>query len=183
MYLTEDEGARRLGSPDNLSNVVVEYRKRSGRPAGSTRLSPAAREIVAQAARVLPPIEVAEAFGICRRTASNLSRGISSNSSLGRQVVNEDLKESVEKVEEDKAKLISGKALDILMATLDSVDPSKIKSQVSKVRAAKDLAIIHEKMNGNGPGAGLTKVLIYTPRQRDIKEFDIIDIPAQVVNR
>lgn len=183
MYLTEDEGRRRLNSSENLSNVVVEIRKRTGRPAGSPRLSPAAREIVAQAARVLPPIQVAEAFGLNRRTASNLARGVSSNSSLGRQVVNEDLKNSVENFVEDRTKAISGKALDILMATLEGVDPTKIKSQVSKVRAAKDLAAIHEKMQGKGPEGGLTKVLIYAPRQRDMKEFDVIDIPAQVVNR
>lgn len=181
MYLSEDEGRERLAHPDNLSNVVVEIRQRAGRPAGSTRLSPAAREIVAQAARVLPPIEVAHAFGITRRTASNLSRGVSSNSSKGRQVVNEDLKEAVDKVEEDRTKAISGKALDILMATLGDVDPSKIKSQQTKVKVAKDLAIIHEKMNGTGPQAGLTKVLIYAPRQKDLKDYDIIDVPSMVV--
>lgn len=181
MYLSEDEGRERLAHPDNLSNVVVEIRQRAGRPAGSTRLSPAAREIVAQAARVLPPIEVAEAFGITRRTASNLSRGITSNVSHGRQEVNEDLKEVVEKAEEDKTKAISGKALDILMATLGDVDTSKIKSQATKVKVAKDLALIHEKMAGTGPQGGLTKVLIYAPRQREMKEFDVIDVPSVVV--
>jgi hypothetical protein len=183
MYISEDEGRDRLANPANLANVVVEIRKRSGRPAGSTRLSPAAREIVAQAARVLPPIEVAQVFGICRRTASNLSRGVTSNSSLGRQVVNEDLKDVVEKAETSRQKAISGKALDILLATLEGVDPTKVKSQVSRVKMAKDLATIHEKMQEKGPLDGLTKVLIYSPRQRSMKDFDVIDIPAQVVNR
>lgn len=183
VYLSEDEGRERLAHPDNLSNVVVEIRKRTGRPAGSPRLSPAAREIVAQASRVLPPIEVAEAFGITRRTASNLSRGVTSNSSLGRQVVDVDLKSSVEKFEEDRTKAISSKALDILMATLGDVDPSKVKSQATKVKIAKDLAVIHEKMNGNGPQSGLTRVLIYAPKQREMKDYDVIDIPSQVVNR
>jgi len=183
MYLSNDDSEARLSSPVNLSNVVVEYKRRTGRPTGSPRLSPAAREIVAQAARVLPPIHVAEAFGLNRRTVSNLSRGVSSNSSLGRQVINEGLKEGLDKVEEDRAKTISGKALDILMATLSDVDTSKIRSQSTKVKVAKDLAIIHEKMSGKGPQAGLTRVLIYAPRQRDMKEFDVIDVPAQVVSR
>lgn len=183
MYLSEDEAQERVASSVNLSNVVVEYKRRTGRPTGSVRLSPAAREIVAQAARVLPPLDVAAAFNLNRRTVSNLSRGVTSNSSLGRQVVNEELKEGLDRVAEDRAKSISGKALDILMATLEDVDTSKIRSQSTKVKVAKDLAIIHEKMNGKGPQDGLTKVLIYAPRQRDIKEFDVLDIPAQVVNR
>lgn len=178
MYLTEDEGRERLAHPGNLVNAVVEFRRRTGRPAGAPRLSPAARQIVAQAARVLPPIEVAEAFGITRRTASNLSRGVTSNSSKGRQVVNEELKENLDKNAADRTAAISEKALDILVATLEGVDPSKVKSQTSKVRIAKDLATIHEKMSGGGKDAGLTKVLIYAPRQKDMKEFDVLDISA-----
>lgn len=181
MYLTEDEAARRLRAPSNLVNVVVEFRKRAGRPVGSTRLSSSAREIVAQAARVLPPIEVAKTFGISRRTASNLSRGVSSNTTHGRQHINEDLAAATKEVEEERSKVISGRALDILMATLEGVDPSRVKSQASKVRMAKDLAIIHEKMNGHGPQNGLTKVLIYAPRQKDMKEFEIIDAHAKVI--
>jgi DNA-binding CsgD family transcriptional regulator len=182
MYLTEDEGRVRIAHPKNLVNAVVEFRRKAGRPTGSTRLSPAAREIVAQAARVLPPIEVAEAFGISRRTASNLSRGITSNMTNGRQKVNEDLKDKLDRASADRAKVISGKALDILMATLEGVDPTKVKSQTAKVKMAKDLATIHEKMNGTGQQDGFTKVLIYAPRQRDMKEFEILDVQAKVVS-
>lgn len=181
MYLSEDEGRARLSHPANLVNTVVEYRRRSGRPAGSVRLSPAARAIVAQAARVLPPIAVAEMFGITRRTASNLSRGVTSNSSKGRQVINEDLKEKTDEAEVTRQKQISDKALEILVATLTDVDPTKVKSPTSKVKMAKDLAIIHEKMTGKGPGEGLTKVLIYAPRQKDMKDYEIMDIAAKVM--
>lgn len=183
MYLSTDEAKARLESPENLSNVEVEYRQRTGRPVGSPRLSPEARSIVAQAARVLPHNALAKMVGLHPRTVSNYSRGVTSNSSAGRQTVNEDLKDNLEKATEDKAKQISGVALDLLMASLESVDLTKIKGEARKVQVAKDLATIHEKMAGKGPLDGVTKVLIYAPRQKTMDSFEVLDIPAQVVNR
>lgn len=180
MYLTEDEARERLNHSQNLSNVVVEFKRRAGRPTGSPRLSDSARAIVASAAQVLPVKEIAEAFNLHPKTVSNLKRGVSSNTSLGRQVKNEDLEADTKKLEEDRTSRISSKALDILLATLEGVDPNKVTSQVSKVKMAKDLAIVHEKMMGKGPQEGLTKVVVYAPRQRDIKEFDVIEVQAQV---
>ena len=183
MYLSEDEAKDRLSDPRNLSNVVVEHKRRSGRPPGTRELSPAAREIIARAARVLPPKKVAETFGITRRHASNLSRGISSNEVSGRQRINEELKEALESKDTDRVSQIREQALDVLFATVNGLDSEAGKLGAEKrARVAKEMATIYEKLGDKGPGDQVTKVLIYAPQQRSMKDYEEpIDVEAKEV--
>lgn len=181
MYISEDEAQRRIQAPANLSNVVAEVRRRTGRPTGSRRLSPQAREIVALAARVLPPVQVAQTFGITRKTVSDLKRGVTSHVTHGRQEVNQNLKDNVDKKEQDRKAVVQERALDILLATLEELDPTKIEGPIARAKVAKEMAAIHEKMRGDGPGEGLVKVVVYAPGQKALKDYDVIDIQGTVV--
>ena len=183
MYLSEDEAQERITHPANLSNVVVEIKKRTGRPPGTVTLSPAAREIVAQASRVLPPVKVAEAFGITRRHASNLSRGISSNGSHGRQEINEDLKGKLDNSAKALKDQIQDKALEVLMASIDGLaEGAKGLTPVNRAKVAKEMAIIHDRLGEKKPTDQSVKVLIYAPQQKELEEYDVMDAPIKEVS-
>lgn len=86
--------------------------------------------------------------------------------------------------EDAKTRILSRKhgiadtAVAKLMETLNMFDPSDLEKPMDKIRAAKDLASIVDHMSpqNKNEGNGEIHLHMYSPKQRPMKEFEVIDV-------
>ena len=191
MYLSEDESRERVNDPRNLANVVpslspvveVEHRTRSGYREGQSNLSPAIRAIIADAAKFKSKSELAAIFKVTPETVRNYTRGISSHSSNGKVLKNEELIESTQALEAEKKDQIRSQALEVLMASIDGLG-AKMKdlSATQRSQVAREMATVHSKLGDDGTRDGTVRVIVYSPKQLEVADYDVIDAPYRVVN-
>lgn len=122
------------------------------------------KEIVANDALTLGPSIAAKIHGVPQSSASKYLNG---------QDVADDTKTRIL----DTKHRIGNIATTKLMESLNLFDPTCIEKETDRIKAAVGLASIVEKMNGNSKNEG-TKIELhmYAPKQRPIKEFDVIEV-------
>lgn len=121
------------------------------------------KEIIAQDAIVLGPTEAAKIHGTTPSRASRYGNGL-------------DVKEDTKSEILNKKHEIGNVAVTKLMESLELFEPNDLEKPLDKVRAARDLAGIVEKMSGNKNGIGSLAVHFHAPRQRSESEFKTIEV-------
>jgi hypothetical protein len=179
MFLTDEETETRLSSVDNLvnrlssnsnfrSNFQIKKLHNGGRAKGRKNDSNEDRLAVATHSIIHGPTSAAESFQTTPSRASLLSQGtithhIGPDSELAPAVL-------------DKKEVIHNKALDIIMASLESISVRLPEKATDLASIASDMARIAERTGGRLNPVNENKpqvnVVIYAPRVRDISEYD-----------
>lgn len=179
MLITDDtEVTNRISSLDNLVNRL-DLRKihNGGRPRGRKNDSNETRLAVATHAIVHGPTSAAKEYSTTPSRASLLSdgvitHGLGSDSSLAPEV-------------KGKKDMIHEKALDIIMASLDSLNNivavNGIKKATDLAAIASDMAKIAERTGGkfkkdDEDNKPRVQVIVYAPRIRESHEYEEVEI-------
>lgn len=173
LFVSESEAQDRL----NASEVIVKRMNGQtvGKPRadkGRPRLTPAMQELLGTMAHLSGKTATANAFGISRVHADNLSKGLDSGPN------NPENKELKAKIESNIGK-VKDTALEKLMTSLDLITPDKLKGEKPRDLSAiaKDMASIVEK---TGPkeatGGNQVQVQIYIPeRTKTEQDYPVVD--------
>lgn len=122
------------------------------------------KEIIANDALVVGPTLAAQIHNVNISTASKYKDGL-------------DVKEETRKVILNKRNGIADTAVDKLMESLQMFEPSDIEKPLDRIRAAHSLASIVEKMTPNSKtGDNEIHLHLYAPKQRPLKEYDVIEV-------
>jgi len=181
MILSEEDKDQRLSSEDNLLNRLAARANRAGnsliiapealgRKPEIPNIPPLIKEIAATtaAAGLATNKEMADSFGISAQTVSNVRSGRG-----------DDNKEIQKKLHENLGQ-IRDVAIDRLMKSLGLMDDEKLAN--TKARDLSSVAanlskVIDKSMpkSTDSPLSGV-QVIFYSPRMKDIKDFEVIDI-------
>lgn len=168
-----ENGEERLQHLGNLLKEKNVEHKRcgAGRREGDKELPDFLRVLVGIGAKVEGSAQAAKAFGVSQPTALTASKG---KRSPNAPAVPE-LKQAIDGTIADAR----SRAVDGVMAALDLI-PEKIDSSV-KLRdlssVAKDLSFVVEKLSP--PDEKMNKgaqVIFYMPKEREIIDYDVIDV-------
>lgn len=124
------------------------------------------KEIIAHDTIEVGPTRAAEIHGITTESAFRYGNG--------EQIKDEDAKTRILSRKHGIGEL----AVTKLMQTLNMFDPNGLENQKDIVRAAKDLSSIAESMtpSSKNSGDGEIHLHMYAPKQRPMREFEVIDV-------
>lgn len=177
MILTDDEVEQRLNSPDNLINkikdrlastLVVERMPTKGKTEGSANVPPLVRQLIGGLSVISDEKQkdVAAEFNLSQFAISTYRKGL-----IGGQVIDEELKEIVEKQEEKNEAKAHEKALDCLVDMLDTIKP-RIKTEDVKLKElgkmSADMARVVQALKGSEKEekTAKTQVVVMTVNQK-----------------
>lgn len=160
--LNESEMLQRLAHEDN-------YCRGSGRTPGAKNLPDKIRELAGFNAHFEKAKDVGKAFGIAPITAHMAKKS-------------EAFPEVREKIE-GRLNNAKEQALNILMSSLENITEDKVAklSVKTSIRVAKDAASIIEAVTPKTPPVEGSKILIYSPRVSDEKNYEVLEITSEVV--
>lgn len=179
-FLSTEEVASRVSSPDNLVNRLALIPKSSpgNRGAGiPIEIQKVIADIASDPEREETQAEIAEAFGISQERVSQLARGVSLGSRTG---FNPEVKEVVDR-NKGKRQEAETQAIDNLLQVLHLI-PEKLQGPIKLKKltsVAKDMAIVADKMGkrDDSSGAGSQVNLnIYVPKMNTLDKYEIIDV-------
>jgi hypothetical protein len=187
VYKTVTESDERLSRDDNLA-TTVEVRKLhvGGRKNGDTNLSPMMRTLIGAAAEVdQNNVQTAKAFGCSDRAVANYRKGRTSQSGPISPAARAEVVEAAEE-KEKSGEGIKEKAKSRLESLFDGpiseTNLSTLKPREA-ISAAKDLATVIDRVSVRDQGeAAKVQVVIFAPRQREEKEYEVVDVSARDVS-
>lgn len=161
----------------SIANIIKE--KDRGRN-GAGNLTQLEKEIIAKDAieTGLSQNDLAKVHGVSREAVSYISKGYDRTNVEDRKV-NEGVKEVIENSREKIANIATEK----LLKTLEHFIPETLDMK-DKPGAAVKLASVIEKVSQgfNGEGSNRPQFIVFSPRVRNEREFDVIDVSASEVN-
>lgn len=171
MYITPKQLQDRLEGQSNL-----ELKKREGVGRHKT-LSHEEKVLIGVLARTDSQENVAKAFGTSQENVSMISRGVNGST------VNTELRDDIEKALPKVEEVVSSKAIDILLKSLEVVE-----SKVNK-ESAKDASSIARNMSAvvkdfspkdTSPAGFAPKILIniHGSKQKEERDFESITVEA-----
>lgn len=179
--LTQEEAARRLNNPENLS-VLIKFNRGIGNHNGNSRRkvgdvkTDSEKELIANIAidnklRGISYKDTAREFGIHPTTVGDYTRGAFNNS----PVPNDEKSIRKPQVMEER---VSSKALDRLVSALDLLTEDKMdKANASDLASvAVKMATVNEKINGNEKSGNKISIIICPPTVMREEHFDIIEV-------
>lgn len=183
-FISDKDIDGRLESPDNLVNRLSIHQIKRGRSEGAIEVPIEIKKTIAILGNEgAKQTEVAKAFGLHQTTVSSYERG-----EVGNQYTkNKELAPVIATVRErirDNRELAESHAIANLLSTLE-VLPREIATDKKLKRAkaisgiAKDMAIIANQMsdkNTNPDGSKAVHLHLYAPRQKQVNEYETIDI-------
>lgn len=169
MYISKEQLASRLAGATRL-----ELRQRQGL-GSSNRLSRETKVLAGVLAKVDTQENVAAALGTSQETVSNIING------KGKQ--NAELQSDITAASKEVREKVSGKAIDILMSSLNVVDSKLSKENALAASAiAKNMVHIVDRMTPNRAAEGnfSPRILIniHGSKQRDEADYDAIEVEA-----
>lgn len=113
----------------------------------------------------------AEAFGISRQAATNISNGKTADGTKP----DVELRDFVERKRQSVAEVALAKTLEAFnLITGDKLSKVSARDLAS---IAKDSATVYDKLSGKSGGSGSgVKVMIYAPTVRSVGEYDVIEV-------
>lgn len=183
--MTEAEALERLGSAENYLNrvtspveptgpsdnvTILPLHPHKGRPA----LSDAERAAIGVAAVLTSPAQAARDFGVSSTTAMRAAEGKNA-AGVMHPAVQSQIQTRLDKV--------ADQAIDRLTAALNNLTDKKIGDEKGTgiAKIASDMANIVEKITPKNREADNVQVIIYAPQQRDISEYEVVDVKAKVL--
>ena len=183
MILSDSEVEERLNSPKNLINILkreassfeVKPMPNGGRKEGSETVPSKVRELIASFKRE-KQADVAEAFGVSAPVVSCANRGLISSS---RSRFDEELAEVGKEAEKKSLDEAHELALDCLMESMGCLK-SKIKDVINPVKLSRIASDMNKIAAGGldkdrGGITNNTKVVVFAPVMKELKDFDFID--------
>lgn len=180
MNIDREEALRRLRSPNNLANSLVENPSASPKtnhrevvkPSRGTEVPGSVRDEVARIALMgqVPQKVIAREFGLTQPTVSQYKHG-----KVGGVAPTEERRLEHQKRVDD----IKDTALLKLMGALGVITPEKLNDLEVKdaARVAKDMAAVYNSLGPKDTGAGPSvNVVVYSPEIRKESQFKVIEV-------
>jgi hypothetical protein len=187
VYKTITESDERISRDDNLA-TTVEIRKlhEGGRKNGDTNLTPLMRTLIGAAAEVdQNNAKTAKTFDVSDRAVANYRKGRTSHSTAVVPAARAEVEEVVETAKDQKQD-IKSKATSRLDSLFDgpiSQENLATLKPREAISAAKDLATVIDRVSVRQPGDDKrVQVVIFSPRQREEKEYEVIDVSSRDVS-
>lgn len=179
MILAEEEVNDRLSSDKNLANKFGKGNRKNhenaGRKEGDVNLDPVVRNVISAVARIDTAKNVASDYNVSAAQAHNLKHG----KKTGTGEVDEEILKGSDKILGG----VHGKAVAILMDSLNLVDHNKLKDlkATSLTNVAKDMASIIEKTSPKVEADRKPQVIIISAPRRELKDYEVIEVQAEIV--
>jgi len=184
--LTKEQALQRLENPENLFNIIhkndfsnPERYKNNNENGRGGKFSQVDRDIAINLSKELGTHTAAEIVGCRPETLSQWKSGITSNGNKN----NIESSRPDQKLIESNREKASELAAERMLKSLDLITDSKLT-----VCNAMELSTIASKLqpltlkNGGVNGAGgKVNVNIYVPKSREERDFESVDIAAEVV--
>lgn len=182
-FLSDEELAARLNSPDNLKNklsLILEPLAGVGSRGKEvpTEIKKVVTLLASDHEREERQEDIAKAFNIPQSSVSKFSMALHN---FGSKEINPELKRLVDK-NQAKRETAETKAIDTLLTTLDII-PNKLSENTSiKTLSvlAKSMSEVADRMAGrNNPQANTGQQVhlhIFVPKQKDVSDYDVIDV-------
>lgn len=185
MIYTEKQASIILNHRNNLSNIVekdshdklVIKKIKHGGGGNHKSLSTEERVMIGSLARagLGTHQEIADELGVARSTVINASQGRTTFSTHPRFVPHPELEEKIL----NKLEPVREKALERLMKSLDVITDAKLEDLDAKdasVVAGNMSKIVVNTMPKNENNDNRIQIVMYGPKQKDLKEFDVVEI-------
>jgi len=177
----------RIAGEDNLAHkLVTKPLHVGGRKNGDNNLSPMMRTLIGAAAKLDDNnSSTAKAFGVSDRAVANYRDGKTSESMAVEPAAISALDKVVEQGRDRRAEA-KEKAIDRLASLFDgpisteNLDTLKPREAIS---AAKDLATVIDRVTPKDQSVdNRVQFVVFTPRQKEEKEYETIEINAREIN-
>jgi len=165
MLVNLEEAERRVESPCNLINKLIERKK-----IGDRELTNSERVQVRVDANLMTIKEAAIKNDVSERTVRNCKEGFDS--------VNHERYDEVVEESEVKLKTVRSEAIDKLMIALGLLNISNLKDQKARDLAgiAANLSKVAANMEPRSPINNQIQVVVYSPNQKNVEDFRVVEV-------
>lgn len=182
MKLTQDEANARLNSGQNAINIIHKQLYAERQRSNRLKLAPDVRSLIGISANEGNARESAAAFGV----SHNLALAASKGRVVGKASRDGEVIESVADNVKKNLKAAKEEAISRALAAMNSITDEKLAKSSAKDSAAvaNHMASVYDKLSNKQAaisGSGAT-VIIYSPREKSLDEFESIDIEAHVAS-
>ena len=187
MYKTVTESDARISRGDNLaSKVSIRKLHVGGRKNGDTNLSPMMRTLIGAAGELDGSnAKTAKTFGVSNRSVANYRKGRTSHSQAIKPAAKADIDLAVTEAK-GRGEGIKAKATSRLDSLFDGPISAENLSTLKPreaISAAKDLATVIDRVSVRESGHDQrVQIQIFAPRQREEKEYEVVDVTARDVS-
>lgn len=182
-FLTDEEIEERIKSPENLANKIIIHKLERGRPVGSEETPKEIKKLVAAlTAEGESQVSIREAFDLDKSVVSNIAHGRTSNGNVSPDL--QGVQDKVKTKIKERKDFAVANAIDTLLSSIAHLD-----SKLPSVKKAVELSSIARNMSGivssltekeknkdSEDKAAQVHLHIYAPKQKEVEEYEIIDV-------
>jgi hypothetical protein len=159
IIVKEEDALKRVNSPDNLLNKLLEIKDLHSGRTGPKNIPPMVKDLIG----------VTAALTTCREASESVDKQVNVSTAFK-------YRNDVREKKDSKLTEVHNLALDAMINSIKALNDLPVKKATDASRIAADMARVVDKTSPREAGNTNIQVVMFAPRQKDETEFETIEV-------